>query len=63
MQKASAIRQRRKESAARSRARKAEHFHDLEESNRLLREENQQLKMVLSALESRIISNQAFNSV
>eukprot|EP00193_Tetraselmis_chui_P001921 CAMPEP_0177756684 /NCGR_PEP_ID=MMETSP0491_2-20121128/3241_1 /TAXON_ID=63592 /ORGANISM="Tetraselmis chuii, Strain PLY429" /LENGTH=169 /DNA_ID=CAMNT_0019272285 /DNA_START=657 /DNA_END=1166 /DNA_ORIENTATION=+ len=51
LQKAKHIRQRRRESAARCRARRAKHFVELEHENKALREENWRLKALLESLE------------
>lgn len=51
LEKATHVRQRRRESAARSRARRAQHFSELEGVNQQLREENQRLKALLNAIE------------
>ena len=49
--KALSIKNRRRESAARSRQHRAQHAVDLEEENRQLKNENERLKMMLGVIQ------------
>ena len=52
MHKAAHVRQRRRESAARSRHKKTQHYHDLQSSNEQLRVENENLRHLLRNLQT-----------